>query len=206
MDVRNPAEAAEILDLLLKFFGEGERWIKGRFSDRRGNCCLVCEPAPNRDPALARVIALIRRRESAEQGARSAPIGTPRKRGWRRAVPSPRRIREINTIKLLLNAGVIVVCAGEGAFQSSAPPRASSAARRRLLTRTTPRPCSPKRSKRTLCYSSPMSRPYGRAGRCRRADPSPARHRWNCVPSLSRQVRWGPMSRQLAGSLKGLAG
>jgi hypothetical protein len=41
MDARDPAEAVEILDLLLKFFGEGERWIKGRFSDRRGNCCLV---------------------------------------------------------------------------------------------------------------------------------------------------------------------
>ena len=36
--------------------------------------------------------------------------------GWRRAVPSPvpRRIREINTIRLLLQAGVIVVCAGGG--------------------------------------------------------------------------------------------
>ncbi len=36
--------------------------------------------------------------------------------GWRRAVPSPvpRRIREINTIRLLLRAGVIVVCAGGG--------------------------------------------------------------------------------------------
>ncbi len=36
--------------------------------------------------------------------------------GWRRAVPSPapRRIREIDTIKLLLRAGVIVVCAGGG--------------------------------------------------------------------------------------------
>jgi carbamate kinase len=36
--------------------------------------------------------------------------------GWRRAVPSPepRRIREINAIKLLLQAGVIVVCAGGG--------------------------------------------------------------------------------------------
>jgi hypothetical protein len=36
-----PAEAVEVLNLLLKFFGDGERWIKGRFSDRRGNCCLV---------------------------------------------------------------------------------------------------------------------------------------------------------------------
>ena len=41
MDTRDAAEAVEILDLLLNFFGEGERWIKGRFSDRRGSCCLV---------------------------------------------------------------------------------------------------------------------------------------------------------------------
>ena len=41
MHARDPAEAVEVLDLLLKFFGDGERWIKGRFSDRRGNCCLV---------------------------------------------------------------------------------------------------------------------------------------------------------------------
>ena len=41
MDARDPAEAAEILDLLLTYFGEGERWIKGRLSDRRGKCCLV---------------------------------------------------------------------------------------------------------------------------------------------------------------------
>jgi carbamate kinase len=35
---------------------------------------------------------------------------------WRRAVasPGPRRIREINSIKLLLEAGVIVVCSGGG--------------------------------------------------------------------------------------------
>jgi hypothetical protein len=41
MSGRDPAEAVEVLDLLLKFFGDGERWIKGRFSDRRGNRGLV---------------------------------------------------------------------------------------------------------------------------------------------------------------------
>ena len=41
MHALDPAEAIEVLNLLLKFFGDGERWIKGRFSDRRGNCCLV---------------------------------------------------------------------------------------------------------------------------------------------------------------------
>ena len=41
MDARDPAEAVEVLDLLLNFFGDGERWVKGRLSDRRGNRCLV---------------------------------------------------------------------------------------------------------------------------------------------------------------------
>jgi len=41
MGARDPAEAVEVLDRLLKFFGEGERWVKGRLSDRRGNRCLV---------------------------------------------------------------------------------------------------------------------------------------------------------------------
>jgi hypothetical protein len=41
MDARDPAEAVEVLDLLLKFFGDGERWVRGRLSDRRGNRCLV---------------------------------------------------------------------------------------------------------------------------------------------------------------------
>jgi len=41
MHARDPGEAVEVLNSLLKFFGDGERWIKGRFSDRRGNCCLV---------------------------------------------------------------------------------------------------------------------------------------------------------------------
>jgi hypothetical protein len=37
MYARDPAEAVEVLDLLLKFFSDGERWVKGRLSDRRGN-------------------------------------------------------------------------------------------------------------------------------------------------------------------------
>jgi len=41
MHAHDPAEAVEVLDLLLKFFGDGERWVKGRLSDRRGNRCLV---------------------------------------------------------------------------------------------------------------------------------------------------------------------
>ena len=41
MGAGDPIEAVEVLDRLLKFFGEGERWVKGRLSDRRGNRCLV---------------------------------------------------------------------------------------------------------------------------------------------------------------------
>ena len=41
MSARDPAEAVEVLDLLLRFFGDGERWVKGRLRDRRGNRCLV---------------------------------------------------------------------------------------------------------------------------------------------------------------------
>ena len=41
MGASDPAEAVQVLDLLLKFFGDGERWVKGRLSDRRGNGCLV---------------------------------------------------------------------------------------------------------------------------------------------------------------------
>ena len=41
MSARDAAAAVEVLDLLLKFFGDGERWVKGRLSDRRGNRCLV---------------------------------------------------------------------------------------------------------------------------------------------------------------------
>ena len=37
MSAREPTEAVEVLDRLLKFFGDGERWVQGRLSDRRGN-------------------------------------------------------------------------------------------------------------------------------------------------------------------------
>jgi carbamate kinase len=48
--------------------------------------------------------------------ARTSWTFVPDGGGYRRAVPSPapRRIREINVIKLLLGAGMIVTCAGGG--------------------------------------------------------------------------------------------
>ena len=45
MHARDPAEAIEVLNLLLKFFGDGERWIKGRFSDRRAFEDLPTQPS-----------------------------------------------------------------------------------------------------------------------------------------------------------------
>ena len=41
MSPADRAEAVQVFDLLLKFFGDGERWVKGRLSDRRGSRCLV---------------------------------------------------------------------------------------------------------------------------------------------------------------------
>jgi hypothetical protein len=41
MSPADRAEAVQVFDLLLKFFGDGERWVRGRLSDRRGNRCLV---------------------------------------------------------------------------------------------------------------------------------------------------------------------
>jgi len=33
--------AVDMLDLLIEFFDDGERWIKGKLDDGAGNCCLV---------------------------------------------------------------------------------------------------------------------------------------------------------------------
>jgi carbamate kinase len=55
---------------------------------------------------------------------RSGWVLVPDGRGYRRAVPSPapRRIREINVIKLLIRANVIVICAGGGGVPVVATP------------------------------------------------------------------------------------
>jgi carbamate kinase len=78
---------------------------------------VVVDPA---DPAFempSKPIGPAYRREEAEQiarerGFRVAPDG----QSWRRVVPSPepRRIIELDSIRLLLDAGAIVICAGGG--------------------------------------------------------------------------------------------
>ena len=55
-------------------------------------------------------------REAQQLAARTSWTFVPDGRGFRRAVPSPapRRIREINAIRLLVQSGTIVICAGGG--------------------------------------------------------------------------------------------
>jgi hypothetical protein len=36
-----PADPSEVLDLLLAFFADGARWIRGRMEDQQGNRCLM---------------------------------------------------------------------------------------------------------------------------------------------------------------------
>ena len=54
--------------------------------------------------------------EAQQLAARTSWAFVPDGRGFRRAVPSPapRRIREINAIRLLVQAGTVVICAGGG--------------------------------------------------------------------------------------------
>jgi carbamate kinase len=72
------------------------------------------------DPAFAAptkpIGAIYDEREARELGARHAWTFAPEAGGYRRVVPSPAplRIRELRTIRLLVEAGVIVICAGGG--------------------------------------------------------------------------------------------
>ena len=40
-DPDSAAKAVDMLDLLIEFFDDGERWIKGKLDDGAGNRCLV---------------------------------------------------------------------------------------------------------------------------------------------------------------------
>ena len=86
------------------------------------------------------------RRQARERGCTMAADG----RYWRRVVPSPapRGIVELETIRLLVDAGVLVVCVGGG---SSWTAKAVSAGWRRWWTRTAPPRCSPRASPPMRC-------------------------------------------------------
>jgi carbamate kinase len=72
------------------------------------------------DPAFARpskpIGPVYGEAEARQLTARTSWTFVPDGRGFRRAVPSPapRRIREINVIKLLVHSGMVVICAGGG--------------------------------------------------------------------------------------------
>ena len=40
-DAHSVAKAVDMLDLLIEFFDDGDRWIKGKLDDGAGNRCLV---------------------------------------------------------------------------------------------------------------------------------------------------------------------
>ena len=92
--------------------------------------------------------------EAQQLAARTSWTFVPDGRGFRRAVPSPapRRIREINAIRLLVQSGTIVICAGGGGIPVIATRgRGSCGVSRRSSTRICHRHCSPRRSVLTRC-------------------------------------------------------
>ena len=44
-DAHSAAKAVDMLDLLIEFFDDGDRWIKGKLDDGAGNRCLVARCA-----------------------------------------------------------------------------------------------------------------------------------------------------------------
>jgi hypothetical protein len=40
-NAHSAAKAVDVLDLLIEFFDDGDRWIKGKLDDGAGNRCLV---------------------------------------------------------------------------------------------------------------------------------------------------------------------
>lgn len=97
-----------------------EERLHGRLGERPVGTLLTAVVVDDRDPAFAqpsKPIGPVYERDVAERLARErgwtvAADGD----GWRRVVPSPepRDIVELQTIRALLDAGVLVICAGGG--------------------------------------------------------------------------------------------
>ena len=162
----------------------------------------VVDPA---DPAFAVPSKPIGPVYEPEVGERLA-----RERGWnvrpdgphvRRVVASPQPIDivEIETIRLLLDAGVLVVCAGGGGIPVVAKPGAGLVSRP-SSTRTCPRPCSPRSSRPTSCSCSRMSPRWRSAGGRPKRAPFAARHLRSYAAWTSPQARWARRSRRRAAS------
>jgi carbamate kinase len=97
-----------------------EQTLAGELRGRETATLLTQVEVDPADPAFAKPTKPIGPVYSAEEAGRLAARATWTLArdggGFRRAVPSPepRHIREINAIKLLVRAGVIVICAGGG--------------------------------------------------------------------------------------------
>ena len=149
------------------------------------------------------------RRSPRERGWTVAPDG----RCWRRVVPSPepRAIVELGTIRLLVDAGVLVVCAGGGGIPVVVD-RDGRAARRRGRRRQGPRRRAAGRaaSAPTRCCCSPTS-PRVEAG-CGTPDARPLarrRRRASCAGSTFAAGSMGPKVEaacRFADATGGLAG
>ena len=98
-----------------------EQALANELPDREIATLLTQVEVESGDPAFANADQtdwpdLRRRQKRSVLAARSSWTLVQDGPGFRRAVPSPapRRIREINAIKLLVRAGIIVICAGGG--------------------------------------------------------------------------------------------
>jgi hypothetical protein len=67
-DAHGAAKVVDMLDLLIEFFDDGERWIKGKLDDGAGNRCLVGAPHDIRDGAPTRVYLLKAMQRSPKTG------------------------------------------------------------------------------------------------------------------------------------------
>jgi carbamate kinase len=105
-----------------------EQSLANELPDREFATLLTQVEVEPSDPAFANptkpIGPVYGEAEARALAARSAWTMVPDGQGFRRAVPSPepRRIREINAIKLLVRAGVIVICAGGGGIPVVATP------------------------------------------------------------------------------------
>ncbi len=97
-----------------------EQALADQLPDREIATLLTQVEVDENDPAFAEPSKPIGPTYDAAQARglarRTAWTFVPDGSGYRRAVPSPapRRIRELNAIKLLVRAGVLVICAGGG--------------------------------------------------------------------------------------------
>jgi len=130
--------------------------------------------------------------EARELSARTSWTFMPDAGGFRRAVPSPapRRIREINVIKLLVQSGMIVICAGGGGIPVVATADGALRGIEAVIDKDVSSALLPRKSAPTPCCCSRMFRPSGPNGRCRPADRSGISRRGSCAPMPSNRVLW----------------